>query len=809
MTLPWDKIGDAVKSGRYNLLIGAGASLDSESGYPKVKCPSTFGLMEALQDALPDVRKGSSLNRLYRSMRPSQVDELITRRFANCIPGDTVNAIARFRWKRIFTLNVDDALEGAYERTSLPVQSHKPINYNQPYESIRDLRILPIVHLHGWSRRSEDSYVFDIKSYMRTVAQNNIWAHVLGDLIRTEPFIVLGTSLEEPDLSFFLSDRANVIARADRPPSLIIEPAPDAGTAQDCKEYDMALYEGTALQFLSEIDSRFPVRPSVTDAIEDNLGDLSKLDVKPIELAEFHSDFERVPDHLPSGGDGGTNFAYGHAATWQDIQNDRDLARTQTSDWQSRVLRSTTSTFIIDGAAGAGKSTTLRRMAWNIAQSGHLCFWLRSVGRIRINSAANIFKAIRGRCFVFIDNFADHVGEVSTLRELLKSNPITFVGAERNYRLSHVERVFGKTFLQSEALTPIGESLAQDLVKAYTNYGLAASRGTDSNRFPLKEELIAIACCRILNNFEPLATIVDRSVADATPKDADCYIFAALAAHCYRQGIEYDLISRQFPEYQVDIQTEGDQPLPLKLEVVSDSEFVTPLNEAVSDTLLKRFAGQKPERVLRAFRRLAEAIRPRVSVPAIVRGDPCCRIASRLFDFDDVVKPLLGMKGAEEFYAEAKKDWEWNSRYWHQIAQFRLECANESADGNERRKLAELAVQHARFAKTIEPDHQFTTTTIGRILFGKMRVLRQVHARELDEAIDSLCRASEIERTKNRASVHPFMILFQGLAEACRNNAVLSNDQKRKIGSQVDRALAAFPRDVGLIEEARNIRRLI
>ena len=257
--------------------------------------------------------------------------------------------------------------------------------------------------------------------------------------------------------------------------------------------------------------------------------------------------------------------------------------------------------------------------------------------------------------------------------------------------------------------------------------------------------MIAIACCRVLNNFEPLATIIDRSVRHA-PKDVDCYVFAALAAHCYRQGIEHDVISGRFPNYQVDIQIENDGPLPLKLETVSMTEFVTPLNEAVSDSILERFAAQEPVRTLEAFTNLAIAICPRVNLTAIVNGEPCARIASRLFDYDEVVEPLLGMSGAGDFYDATKSAWEWNSRYWQQRAQHQLDLANASGDLEARRRHAEIAVQHARFAENIEPRHQFTMTTIGRTLFGRMRVLDHLGADDLAEAIDALGRAIAIER---------------------------------------------------------------
>ncbi len=784
-------------------------SLDSQSGLPNEKCPAAGGLAKALQDALPGVRPGSSLNRLYRTMKPEQIEQQITNRFRGCVPGDTVKEIAKFRWKRIFTLNVDDALERAYETKELSVQSVRPFNYVDPYESIRDLRVLPIVHLHGWARRPEDEYIFDIKEYMGAISSNNIWAHILGTLIRTEPFIVLGSSLEEPDITYFLSDRANVIERRDRPPSIIVEPFPDAGTEIDCEEYKMGLFTGSALEFLNEVNRRFPVRPTVDEAIADNLGDIASAKIDASALTEFHSDFERVPDDGREGADGGTNFAYGHQPTWLDIQNGRDVSRENTGSLEAEIIKNGDKTlYVVAGGPGAGKTTQLKRLAWNIAQSGAPCFWLRSVGRIRTSSAAAVLGSLGRRCYVFVDNLADNVSEILALQQRLPRDNVVFVGAERAYRIGHVRRVLGGGVLTPEILGPVGESIAGELLTAYKNYGLANPPQQDANLSPVADEVVAVACCRILNNFEPLANIIDKSLADA-PQDVDCYVFAALAAHCFRQGVEYDIISAKFPGYQVETQIDDEAALPLKLEDVSGLELVTPLNEAVSDSVLGRFTNRFPDRSLKLFGDLAHAIRPRVSIKAMMAGDPAARIASRLFDFDEVVKPLLGIQGAGLFYEATKKEWKWNSRYWHQIAQYRLDLAAYADDPAVRKQEAELAVQHARFAKTIERSHQFTMTTIGRVIFGKMRLLGRVIPSELEEALDALSSAIRIEAYKGRVTVHPFMILFKGLAESLEAGAVLSSEQKSIVRSQIERAMDAFRRDQDLAAEANRMRKLI
>lgn len=113
--IDWEFVGQAIRSGQYNLLLGAGVSLDSTSGRPAMCLPGAGALRDELASALPGVRPNSSLSRLYRVANDKNlVDALITKRFINCTPGNTVSAITKFNWRRIFTLNIDDALESAY-----------------------------------------------------------------------------------------------------------------------------------------------------------------------------------------------------------------------------------------------------------------------------------------------------------------------------------------------------------------------------------------------------------------------------------------------------------------------------------------------------------------------------------------------------------------------------------------------------------------------------------------------------------------------------------------------------------------------
>ncbi len=323
MSLDWTRIGNGLRSGRYNLLLGAGISLDSQSGSPislhNGNLPSSRQLRDDLSKLLPNIKSESSLHRLYRNMSSDQVRDHITYRFTDCVPGPTANKITEFRWNRIFTLNIDDALENAYRRNSAAMQTPIVVNFMDNFFDAPDRMHVQIIHLHGFSKRHGDGYVFDLKEYAKTISDNNVWGHILGDIIRSEPFFVLGTSLEEPDLAYFVAERDPASERTDRAPSILVEPSPDGGTVTDCKEFALLLYKGSALNFLQVADQNVPNRPSLLDVAHSNLGELATSIADPGTLSLFHSYFESVPAAKQGPTHQAANFALGHEATWSDI----------------------------------------------------------------------------------------------------------------------------------------------------------------------------------------------------------------------------------------------------------------------------------------------------------------------------------------------------------------------------------------------------------------------------------------------------------------------------------------------------------
>ena len=151
-----------LRAGQYNLLLGAGSSMDSENRLGRL--PSGTAFKDELC-ALKKVSVNYPLQRVYSLLKPDEVDKHVTPRFSGARPGPTAKLISSFVWKRIFTWNIDDVLEEAYKDRSAR-QKLVPLHFSDDFAEAETLAELLLVHLHGSVGSPEKGYVFSRNEYM-------------------------------------------------------------------------------------------------------------------------------------------------------------------------------------------------------------------------------------------------------------------------------------------------------------------------------------------------------------------------------------------------------------------------------------------------------------------------------------------------------------------------------------------------------------------------------------------------------------------------------------------------------------------
>ena len=310
----------------------------------------------------------------------------------------------------------------------------------------------------------------------------------------------------------------------------------------------------------------------------------------------------------------------------------------------------------------------------------------------------------------------------------------------------------------------------------------------------LTSDPIAVAGCRILNDFRPLEQIIRSVWADAHLDEQKSYGIAALAEYCYSGGVSYSILKRAHRNDALNSQIVNATALPLAYS--GDGEYLLPLNPVFGERILQFLSKSKPKLLCTLFQSLALALAPYVNRHTIVRRTPEARLAGRLFSSESVVKPLLG-DHAEEFFVAVKDRWEWNSRYWEQRALL-LQDTN----------LAQ-AIQFARHAVAIE-DHPFPKTTLASLLARELEGERMPTTEQLEAIAALLDDALKGEQRRGwRPTPHPYAVLFKTV-EICLRKGVSASYKTRELAlGHAEKCGQFFPRDEALLLSAERATELL
>ncbi len=783
-------------NGEYNLLFGSGISTESKNGKGEL-LPSSEKLRQELCK-LKGTKEDTTLLRVYSHLTAQERRSELTDRFSNCQPARSLTSLPQFIWRRLFTFNIDDVLEGLYKNHRGAKQTLVPLNFNSAFEPTPDRKELQAIHLHGSVLLPEIGYVFSYTEYARMMAANNPWMHLLSEILSTESFIIAGTSLNEGDLEYYLSYRNDCTPRRGRGPSLLIEPYPDATTEADCYRHGLILVKTTFGNFLTWLKDEFPNPPTLSELmIPDVKGIFPDNSLSPQKLLRFFSDFtvlnagDQPQSQLPS------SFLYGREPQQSDLDQHLDIPRIDAgiiySDVQEAISKKDVEprVVLVLDEAGTGKSTIIRRVGHDLARGGQIVMSVQTLSRIDSANAAECFAAATSPVVLLVDSLADHVEQIFELvqDERTKGN-LVILAAERSYRQEYIGAVFGDTPYHCSSMQPLNQSERRQLIELFRKFGLVgkprAISAPASFANYIKGDAIAIAVCKILNDFRPLDDIVE-SLWKATPQNYRIpYLCAAIAHYCYDAGLRYSVL-QSISGLQTSLSTLFTSNAPLRLtDNVNDPYYVLPMNAIIGERILQRAIRKDKSTLLDAFMGIASGISPYINRRAIMSRSPEARLAGRLFDVDKVVKPML-KSDSQLFFLECQKEWEWNSRYWEQRALL-------AADDN-----LETALQYARHAIAIE-SHPFAFTTFGKLLLRQMEGDMVNRDSIFSEAFDKLSEAIQKEEGRSRIRIHPYSSLFIGTDRFIALGGSLSTAQRATLMTHMKDAREYFGTDKSLKE---------
>ncbi|WYX30812.1 hypothetical protein WJ976_05140 [Achromobacter denitrificans] len=431
---------------------------------------------------------------------------------------------------------------------------------------------------------------------------------------------------------------------------------------------------------------------------------------------------------------------------------------------------------VVTSEPGAGKSTNLRRVAYDLAKKGRIVFFMKKHADVGYDDMLTCFRAVQGRCVLFIDGAAENVSFIRLLLEkedLL--DKLMIVCAERDYRKSHIESNLENISVSYYSVAPWGRTGYVQLIERFRQNGLLAS--TDAVKDPegtavqLVNDPVAIATCRLLNSFRPFEQIVNSIWHDANDDERRSYLTAALAEYCVPEGVKYSILQAAQRNGSLENQISLAHALPLGYSD-DDDDYVLPLNATVGEHVLNLAAKKASDMLLDVFVALGNAVAPFVNRRTIIARTAEARLSGRLFHAEDLVTHFLGIK-SEEFYVKTKPNWEWNSRYWEQRA---LELSGRNLS---------LAIQYARHAVAIE-GHPFPWTTLASLLIRSLNHDPVSREKAFLEAFDLLIKALNYDSVRlRRHSGHAYLALFKGTEKFLFLGGKLSEVNRAEVRSRI------------------------
>jgi hypothetical protein len=148
-------------------------------------------------------------------------------------------------------------------------------------------------------------------------------------------------------------------------------------------------------------------------------------------------------------------------------------------------------TFVLLGQAGSGKSTTLRRIAFELARAGHTVYFSKIAQTLERQSIIDLVGASTRRIYFFLDDARNHVRSVDLLvRELSGNADVIFILADRPHILLHKLHRAHKTMKEHILEMPLLiKEDCERIIEKLEEFGLIGELGGKTRKQQLREFL--------------------------------------------------------------------------------------------------------------------------------------------------------------------------------------------------------------------------------------------------------------------------------------------------------------------------------
>jgi hypothetical protein len=368
---------NALRSGEIVLLLGAGASATSTlPNGEAVRQASSLAALLAEKAGLAYANEtltevlGATLN---SRISQEQLNRILRAEYTKVRPSDELKQLFDYTWRRIYTWNIDDAVE------NVPggVQSRRYFNgLRDKVSGHEGLEYLPIVHLHGEALKPEHGFIFSASEYNARLNQDSHdWYREAALDYAAHVPVFIGSRLNEPILGAEL-DRARPAADSGLGRAFLV--APDNFSeiqVANFRSRGIVVVRATLKQFIDWIRERqtqkiVPIDVARTQsAFVRSLSNAIRVRPSDVETARsiiLHTwkDAKKDADAFNEGDKkkAARQFLEGQPPTWKLVATGIPVWLSSTNllyAAMEKSIKARDRVFLVHGQSGSGKTTAL------------------------------------------------------------------------------------------------------------------------------------------------------------------------------------------------------------------------------------------------------------------------------------------------------------------------------------------------------------------------------------------------------------------------------------------------------------------
>ncbi|MGV3711921.1 P-loop NTPase [Pseudolysinimonas sp.] len=694
-----------MRSGEYNLFLGAGASLGAHNASGK-PLPDGPALVQHLKNEYPNapIDESTSLQRAYQRAVTASSSEALWRTLKKVFGGsqhqEWFDNLAGYPWRRIWTLNVDDAFESSYRKSlRYGIRDLRVIDWDQDYSEQSELEV---IHLHGHIHGDVPSrLVFSFSEYQKLASQRPIWDRILASSVAQKPFVVIGARLlDDIDIESLLFSNPP----QHEAPSFVVDPYISDGNRWELEQLGYVVVKVTGEEFTDAWKKAFALEQADLELLYTS----TTIDIP--QFVKLEVDRYPIPPRTH-------DFVGGSEPLWADACEKRvarlswmDRVRAVVDDWLQDSQQHVR-VHLVYAERLIGASAGLLEVSRSVRASGPEVVWFDRSSRFDVNLVLDYCRG-RGAIVLVIDGVHEFAQDVDKLADLAQRDgrvKIFILLCDRPSRDLKIENQLEGSYKRSAVRlsSHVSGQDARQIVEKLGSLGrLGSIEGLNMSerirKFTGRDIFSAMAEIELGIGFRVRLDHEIRGLKEQWQREL-VFLLALAAFESNQVGVQEASFALGIGSSKIIDSVGGESHLSALVEVSGD--LLLPRQR--SRTLSTLVESGKETEYASTLARILIGLAPLATDRSLRERNRSAVLVGRLMNAK-ILRELFAEVDLDEFYEELRPVFgDWNARYWEQRA------INAKLSG-------QWAPAESYAARAVSLyDDSFTRTTYGTILINK------------------------------------------------------------------------------------------